>query len=547
MKDVLTILRWFVRTSKGIRLRSVINLCTGIVGVLLDFAFIWATKFCIDIATGRSDAEFFWGAVAVIVVLLVNISLNFIRAWVAAILGVKSQNMMQLRIFQQVMGSVWNGREQQHSGDVVNRLERDVVDVTNVITNTMPSFVIVLFRLFGAFVILYAMDSMLACILVVVAPVFIILSKLYIRRMRELTRGIRRTDSEIQSIIQESVQHRVMLKTMEQIDDTVDKLDISHQSLRQQVIYKTRFSSVSNALVGIGFSAGYAITFLWGANRLHEGTLTYGMMIAFIQLVGQIQGPFREMLRFIPTVISSITAAERLMELESMPQEDVSDPICFKGGIGVRLRNVTYAYNDDGRVILNNLSYDFPVGSTTAILGETGSGKTTLIRLILALLRPQGGNVEFYDGDVSVEASPRTRCNLIYVPQGNSLMSGSIRRNLLLGNPQATDQELWKVLELVCADFVKEIPEGLDFQCGEGGQGLSEGQAQRIAIARALLRPGKILLLDEATSALDMETEALLLDNLSARNDSKQTVICITHRPAITAHCSQVLRLERQN
>lgn len=541
----MRLLRWFIHTSKGIRLRSLLNFITGITGVILDFAFIWATKFCIDIATGRTHISLYWGAVAVISVLACSISLNFIRAWVTAILGIKSQNTMQLRVFQQVMGSVWRGREQQHSGDVVNRLERDVADVTNVITNTLPSLLIVMFRLCGAFVILYAMDSFLACILILVTPAFIGLSKIYIRRMRQLTRGIRKTDSEIQSIIQESVQHRVMLKTMEQVDETIAKLDMSHQSLRRQIIYKTRFSSVSNALIGFGFSAGYAVTFLWGANRLYEGTLTYGMMIAFIQLVGQIQGPFRDMLHFIPTVISSMTAAERLMELEQMPQEEVCDPIRFTGGVGVRFRDVTYAYDSDKRNVLEHLTFDFPAGSTTAILGETGSGKTTLVRLILALLRPVHGTVEFYDGNLLVEASPRTRCNLVYVPQGNSLMSGTIRENLLLGNPQAEDSQLWYVLDTACADFVREIPEGLDFYCGEGGQGLSEGQAQRIAIARALLRQGAVLLLDESTSALDPETESRLLDNLASRTDAHQTIICITHRQAITNLSTQVLRLRR--
>lgn len=539
-------LKWFLHTSKGIRLRSLLNLITGTTGVLLDFAFIWATKYCVDIATGQVQTQLRWGAVALVVVLLSTILLSFTKTWISALLGIKSQNLMQLRVFQQVMGSVWMGREQQHSGDVVNRLERDVRDVTNVITNTMPSFAIVLFRLCGAFLILYSMDKMLACLLLCIAPAFLVLSKLYIKRMRELNRGIRKTDSEIQSIIQESLQHRVMLKTMEMVEDTVERLDLTQQDLRRQVRFKTRFSSLSNSLVSIGFSAGYTVTFLWAVMRLQDGSITYGMMIAFIQLVGQIQGPFRDMTRFIPILISCLTSAERLMELESMPQEQVGDPISFPAGAGIRFNHVTYAYDkEEGRRVIEDFSYDFPIGSTTAILGETGAGKTTLIRLILALLVPQKGSVEFYDGNISVKASPRTRCNLVYVPQGNTLMSGSIRQNLLLGKSDASDEELWEVLKLACADFVNDIPEGLDFLCGEGGQGLSEGQAQRLTIARALLRNGSILLLDEATSALDVETEARLLDNLTERTTTRQTVICITHRPAITAHCSQTLKLKR--
>jgi ABC-type bacteriocin/lantibiotic exporter with double-glycine peptidase domain len=237
------------------------------------------------------------------------------------------------------------------------------------------------------------------------------------------------------------------------------------------------------------------------------------------------------------------------MEIEQMPQEETGEAIRFKGGCGIRLSNLTYAYDEDYRLILNRLSYDFPPGSITAVLGETGSGKTTLIRLILALLPPMEGRVEFYNGNLSVKASPRTRCNLVYVPQGNSLLSGTVRSNLLLGRPDATEQEMWDALQLAEAGFVKESDEGLNLPVGEGGQGLSEGQAQRIAIARALLRPGSVLLFDEATSALDEDTEARVLDNLMGRNAESPvpyTVICVTHRPAVTTHCNQLLRLTRQ-
>ena len=282
--------------------------------------------------------------------------------------------------------------------------------------------------------------------------------------------------------------------------------------------------------------------------ELEQGLITYGMMLAFIQLVGQIQGPFRDMTRFIPTLIASLTAGERLMELEQLPQEETCEAIRFKGGCGIRLKDLSYAYDEDYRLIIDRLSYDFPPGSITAVLGETGSGKTPLIRLILALLPPLKGRVEFYDGDVSAKASPGTRCNLVYVPQGNSLLSGTVRSNLLLGRPDATVREMWDALELAEAGFVKESDEGLDMPVGESGLGLSEGQAQRIAIARALLRPGRVLLLDEATSALDEETETRVLDNLMGRNadsPTPYTVICVTHRPTVTAHCNQMLRLKR--
>lgn len=541
-------LRWFVRTSRGIRLRSIANTLTGVIGVGLDFAFIWATKRCIDTATHQTEGSLTESALLLGAVMASIIALGFARNWLAAILGVQSTNKIQRRMFETVLGSVWLGRDRQHTGDTMNRLDRDVRDVTSVISNTLPQALIVTCRLIGAFVFLCVYDARLACALMVITPLFIALSKFYVRRMRALTRDIRKTDSEIQSIMQESLQHRIMLKTMEQEEGVVERLGLTQQSLSDQIRYRTRFSSVSNALVNIGFAGGYLVAFLWGAWRLEQGLITYGMMLAFIQLVGQIQGPFRDMTRFIPTLVSSLTAGERLMELEQLPQEETCEAIRFKGGCGIRLKDLSYAYDEDYRLIIDRLSYDFPPGSITAVLGETGSGKTTLIRLILALLPPLKGRVEFYDGDVSTKASPGTRCNLVYVPQGNSLLSGTVRSNLLLGRPDATEREMWDALELAEAGFVKESDEGLDMPVGESGLGLSEGQAQRIAIARALLRPGRVLLLDEATSALDEETETRVLDNLMGRNadsPTPYTVICVTHRPAVTAHCNQMLRLKR--
>lgn len=544
----LQTLRWFVRTSRGIRLRSIANTLTGVIGVGLDFAFIWATKRCIDTATHQTEGSLTESALLLGAVMASIIALGFARNWLAAILGVQSTNKIQRRMFETVLGSVWLGRDRQHTGDTMNRLDRDVRDVTSVISNTLPQALIVTCRLIGAFVFLCVYDARLACALMVITPLFIALSKFYVRRMRALTRDIRKTDSEIQSIMQESLQHRIMLKTMEQEEGVVERLGLTQQSLSDQIRYRTRFSSVSNALVNIGFAGGYLVAFLWGAWRLEQGLITYGMLLAFIQLVGQIQGPFRDMTRFIPTLISSLTAGERLMELEQLPQEETCEAIRFKGGCGIRLKDLSYAYDEDYRLIIDRLSYDFPPGSITAVLGETGSGKTTLIRLILALLPPLKGRVEFYDGDVSTKASPGTRCNLVYVPQGNSLLSGTVRSNLQLGRPDATEREMWDALELAEAGFVKESDEGLDMPVGESGLGLSEGQAQRIAIARALLRPGRVLLLDEATSALDEETETRVLDNLMGRNadsPTPYTVICVTHRPAVTAHCNQMLRLKR--
>lgn len=535
---------WLWRSSRGLRLQAALNALIGIMSVTLDFAFIYATKWTIDIATNRAEGSLRVAAYTLAGIMLSKILLGFARKWVGALLGVRSQNILQKRLFTHLLRSEWNGQEDRHSGDTLNRIERDVRDLTSCITETVPAMLEVSYRFVGAFFYLFHMDARLACLIVCIVPCFLILSKVYVRKMRAITRDIRSTESRVQSILQESIQHRAILKTLERVGTMIEKLEQTQRELRRHVRHRAVFSSSSSTLLSIGFGTGYLVTFLWGVNSLQEESITYGMMISFIQLVGQIQGPFRDMTRFIPVLISTLTASERLMELEDHPLEDDANPITFTDGAGVRLKDVSFYYKEGGRAILSHFSCDFPKGTTTAILGETGAGKTTLIRLILALLKPTEGQVEMYDEARTEKASPRTRCNLVYVPQGNTLFSGTIRDNLLLGNPDATEQEMREVLETACAGFVMNRPDGLDTVCGELGAGLSEGQAQRIAIARALLRKGSVLLLDEATSALDMQTEQQLLRNLSNR-EAGQTIICVTHRPAVIEYCSQVIEMKR--
>ena len=545
-QQIRHLIAWFWRTSRGIRMKSIVNIVLGLIVVAMDFAFIWATKMTIDTATGENTHPLWAGCALLVGIGLANIAISFARRWSSALLGVKSQNLMQQRAFARLMHSVWTGKEQFHSGDVMNRLIRDANEITSVITDTLPAALCVCVRLVFAFLYLFHFDPWLALIVLVMAPLFLLLSKVYIKKMRMLTREIRNTDSRIQSILQESIQHRMVLKTLEQTDGMVERLAQTQDQLHGQVKHKTLFSSFSNLTVNLGFTAGYLLTFIWGVYRLDADAITYGTMLAFIQLVGQIQGPFRDMTRFVPAIIGALTAAERMKQLEQTPVEETGGQILFPQGAGIRFSNVTYRYQDGHRNILCNFSFDFTPGSTTAILGETGAGKTTMIRLILALLSPTKGHVEFYDKERIASASPNTRCNLVYVPQGNTLLSGSIRNNLLLGNPDATEEDMHRVIEMACADFVLSLPDALDTICGEGGTGLSEGQAQRIAIARALLRQGNILLLDEATSALDTETERQLIENIARQAKEKhQTILFITHRPAVVEYCENTLMLRR--
>lgn len=537
------IMKWLWQAWKGNRLQATLNALIGIMLVVISLAQVWAVQHAIDVAAGAQEGNIYWAVGLMGFFIICEFAMHISSIWVKNILGIKAQNRMQQQMLDRILRSEWHGKENRHSGDVLNRLEFDVNAVVHFLTETLPNTLSVLLMFLGSFFYLFSMDKMLAVVIVAALPIFISLSRLYVGQMRKLTRQVRDSDSKVQSVLQETIQNRMLIKTLESDDAMVDKLEDTQSELRKNVVKRTRFSVFSNLILNFGFALGYLFAFLWASLRMIDNTLTFGGMTAFLQLVGKIQGPARNLTQLVPAFVSVFTAAERLMELEENPLEEQGEPIEIKAPCGVRLTNVSYAYNKADGNVIDKLDFDFYPGSCTAILGETGAGKTTLIRLILALLRPSDGKIEIYNSRKSKELSPRLRCNFVYVPQGNTLMSGSIRDNLRLGRLDATDEEMYEALRAACADFVQELPDGLDTSCSESGGGLSEGQAQRIAIARALLRNRSVMLFDEATSALDPETEKQLLHNILAHHD--KTIIFITHRPAVVDYCDQTLKINR--
>lgn len=549
------IFRWLWRVLQGNRLQAVLNATIGLLGVGLGLASVWAMQRAIDIASGVLDGSLYVAVGVMAALILGEFAVGISRVWVRNILGVKAQNRMQQRVLARLLRSEWRGREAMHSGDIINRLEQDVKTVVTFLTETLPSTLSTLAMFVGAFVYLFQMDTWLAVTTVAILPIFILVSRIYIAYMRRYNRRVRDTDSLIQSLLTETMQHRMLVKTMEADGQMLERLDNTQQTLRQWVRKRTAFSVASNFFLNLGFSIGFLVAFLWGALRLYAGTLTFGGMTAFLQLVNRIQGPARDLAKLVPAFVSVFTAAERLMELEDIPEEQQGEPCMVMAPCGVRFDKVTFNYGAPGQQpALRDFSVDFKPGTCTAVMGETGTGKTTLIRLLLALVKPQEGEISIYSSETSntcptsstsqtsfSSLSPLHRCNFVYVPQGNTLLSGTLRENLQLGSPQATDHQMREALQMACADFVAELPDGLDTRFSEQGGGLSEGQAQRIAIARALLRPGSIMLLDEATSALDVETEKKVLENILS--DHRRTVIFVTHRPAVVNYCDQVVTI----
>lgn len=535
-------IKWVWDASSGYRKLILLSMLCGMFRMAVSLAFVWLCKYVIDVATHQTAGSLSHGICLMVGCILLQLSLSAVSSRLYASTDVSLSNRMRSGLLTHLLKSRWNGRELFHSGDMLNRMEGDVSVVVRMMVGLFPSVGIVLSQLVGAAAFLLILDRRMAVVILLIMPVALVFSKLYMMKMRKITREIRETDSRVQSHMQENLQHRTLIAALERTPMILNTMDLLQLGLKRLVMQRNSYSVFSSVLVQAGFAFGYVVAFSWGVYGLNKGTVTFGMLTAFMQLVAQVQRPVVDLSKMVPSFINGLTSVERLNELYSLPLEEQGTPVQLAGPVGIRLEHVTFRYPGSEREVLHDFSHDFAPGSLTAVLGETGSGKSTLLRLLLALLQPAEGRILLYAGREERTASPLTRGNFIYVPQGNTLVSGSLRHNLQLGNPEATDEQMYAALHTAAADFVADLSEGLDTPCGEKGEGLSEGQAQRIAIARGLLRSGSIILLDEPTSALDAETTRLLLQRLTEKVGSK-TLILITHQEQTARLCSHTVRL----
>lgn len=538
------LLKWLWHNAKNAKGQAVANVVIGVADVACQLLWIIACKHAIDIATGECEGSLVATGVFIGALMLTEIILRATNRWLHAVVGNRIRNMLRMKIFSRLLKCDWLHLYKRHTGDLVNRLEGDVSNITSLVTETVPATIVVFIQLIASFGLLFYMSPELAVSVIIVLPVCLLVSRFYIRRMRKYNREVRNSDSLIQSVLQESLQHKEVIKALEQNSTTEQRLDELQGTLHKQISNRTKFSIGSYTIIQAGFAIGYLIAFMWGVCGLRDAVITYGTMAAYLQLVGLIQGPTMDLSRYIPGIASSLTAAERLCELEDIPLEQQGDSVVLKNTAGVRFDDVTFSYDEAGRKILDKFSYDFKPESITAIVGETGAGKTTLLRLLIALTTPDEGKIELYNDKEKHSVSTLTRGNIVYVPQGNTLVSGTVRENLLMGNPDATEEQMKNALHIACADYIIDQPLGLDSPITESGGGVSEGQAQRISVARSLLRSGSIMIFDEATSALDEDTEQEMLARLT-KNKIGKTLIFVTHRPAVIQHCTQVLKIER--
>ena len=567
MKSLGYCIRNLISFSRSARRWGLAYILLGIIRTLLSLTFVWVCKELVDIATGVSKEPLGQWTAFMIACIVLQICCRIASSYCEQYGRINIQNNLRARLFYSLISSRWSGRERFGTGDAVNRLEEDIRVVSELVSSHIPAVVVTFAQLAAASTFLLFISPNLLWALVGLMIAGIIASRLSFRKLRSLSTAIRTKDGEIQQHIQEHLQNRVVALTIIGIERVMATLNTLHSALRTSTIKRLNFHSLNSALLSVSFMGGYAAAFLWGVYGIKSGAVTFGMMTAFLQLVSQIQMPLSELARKIPAFIHALSSIERLAELENLDPEE-NAPLCrLEAPAGILFKDVTFSYPDShSGVLFNSFSHNFLPGTMTVVAGATGIGKSTLVRLMLGLLKPQSGNILIYGSSSNLQsasnlhdaaslhntasqqsaanshcASKATRCNFKYVPQGNTLLSGTILDNLLMADPKADRERIDAALHIAAADFVHSLPEGLQTICGESGSGLSEGQCQRIAIARALLQSGSVLLMDESTSSLDPATESLVLQNL--RTLSNHTIIFISHREAVMKSADSLLEL----
>lgn len=544
---------WTWHHAKGIRLNSLIRIFVGIVRVALGLLMVWLCKRFIDVSIRSGSSQDILLMIGLLVGTVVSIIImRQVYYYMTVSANARQLNAIRLKLYSRLFSRQLFDEQYLHSGDITSRMSKDIETVSDLTTSTFPQMVVTGIQLLGAFLFMRSMDERLAWALLILTPFAIVFGKLISRRLRQMTHDIREDESRIQMQIQEGMEQNAVLRALSSEGWMVGRLDETQQRLKGNMLRRARFTVAMRFVFGCVFSLGYIIAFIWGGLQLRNGAITIGVLTSFLQLVSQIQNPILTLINMVPQIIHATASIDRLEELEQNQGGGAHDyeeqshahvhPISMNQPVGLHAEGICFQYATGDRLILDHFTHDFRPGTKTALMGPTGIGKTTIFRLMLALTTPQQGKLSIYDkSSRQIPVDETTRDYFSFVPQGNTLMSGTIRYNLQIAKPDATDEELHDVLHTAAADFVADLPEGIDTELGERGSGLSEGQAQRIAIARGLLRPGPILLLDEISASLDEQTEHLLYTRLFDRYPQK-TMIFITHRPSVSELCNDVLR-----
>ena len=514
----------------------------SMVSVFTSLLSLWQTlitKALVDGATGRNLSALWKYGVLMVGLFTVQRGIGIAMSYVQIKISAKLQRHLQRLVTKAILGKEYASLKPFHSGELVNRVFSDVAVVKGGVMSMLPTLLSMAVSFIGAAVILISWDWRFVPVMIAAALIGSGVMIAFREPMKRRHKRMQAAEDSLHASTQETLENIRVVKASVSENRAISNIDDDREHLLSEQLRNGRLSIALHSSMGAMFDISRLICYLWGCVKIYNRTFTYGSLAAMISLVGRIQGPITNGMRLVSQAYGVVASAERLLDVIGLPDEDQG--VKLNSFDEIQLRNASFQYDDGMDDVIIDANAEIKSGDFVALTGISGGGKTSLFQLLLGIYKPTSGTVSFVSDGEIVPATRGTRSLFAYVPQGNTLMSGTLRDNITMFTDNADDTQIEKAVHAACLDeLVAEI--GLDAKLGERGVGLSEGQAQRVAIARALLTGAPILLLDEATSALDEQTEAKLLENIGAMRD--KTVIIVTHRTAALAICDYRLHIE---
>lgn len=534
---------WLMKYSKPYLPKIMLIMLINLINVFLTTGMAVMSKQIIDKATNGQNIVL--AIVLYCVSILLMLALNVVSQMISLVLDEKFSFGIRKQLYEQIINAHWMDVKRYHTGDLMTRLTSDAGNISNGIIYTIPTIIELCIELIVTFFTLFYYQPMLAVFALFIGPIAAVMSFWLGRKLKKLQVKVQETESAYRSYVQESLANLLIVKSFANEEYATDRLVQLRDERFRWVYKKSKLGVISSTSMALSFQVAYLVAFTYGAFCLTTSAITYGTMALFLNLINRIQAPIVGLAQQIPKIVSILASAGRVIELQDIPREEKLEKNITPANIGVKVDDVSFHYDMEKENVFEDASLTIKPGEFVAIVGESGIGKTTLIRLIMSFMSSYQGNITYYNvSGEEVKANAGTREFISYVPQGNTLFSGTIRENIRMGKLDATEEEFTEALKMSAAyDFVQELPNGIDTVIGERGHGISEGQAQRIAIARALIRKAPFLILDEATSSLDPQTELSVLQGIQ-QLEPKPTCLIITHRMSVLPYCDRQIRIE---
>lgn len=537
-------LSWLIKNAKGSIPFIAALIVTSILLSLLSLKFVSVSREVINIATRNIEGNLINSCIILILLLLIQLCIQILISYINVHASSRLEISLKRNIFKKLINKDYLSLSSYHSGELLNRINSDVSVIVSGTITLLPSAALFFTSIIGSFIYLYTIDRLLALIILSVGPFVLIGARLYSKRYKVLHKECQDANGKTQSFMLEMLQNLLVVKSFNNEDTVLDLSENLQKRSYSLRVKRTTVSVISHIVMFLVFNAGYYLSLAYGAFKLLHGLLSFGDVTAILQLVNQIQTPFKNVSSLIPQFFSMLASAERIIELENLKTEEKSGnelpQNIYNDAEEIVFQDVHFRYNQDSKIAVMN--FKFKLREFTAIAGESGIGKSTAIKLMLGILTPQSGRIYLKSGDKEYDLGTNTRSLFSYVPQGNLILSGTIRENITFAADNVTEEEIIKSAKIAHIwDFISSLEDGLDTYIGEKGLGLSEGQAQRLSVARAILYDAPILLLDESTSALDSQTESDLLKSLKEMTD--KTCIIVSHKQKALDICDNTVTI----